>query len=190
VNRDPRSAAVWYREAARAGDAAAGYNLGLLLARSPELAQEFGSPESWLAGAAAEGDARAAHALALWIEQRPLSVADAAQVLSLYQTAARAGKAAAQVNLAYLLANRDADEAQLELAYAWTVLAAEAGSTVAAANLARMDGLLSAPVRERARARAPELLDTGADLETAAAARTTEPPMAAAVALSPLGSSP
>jgi len=159
VTRSPHSAAVWYREAARATDAAAAYNLGLLLARSPELMEEFGSPEPWLAEAAADGNGQAALALALWLERRqPLSVADAARVLSLYQEAAQAGLPTAQVNLGFLLANPEAGDAQLEFAYAWTTLAAQAGNAVAEANLARMDAFLADSARERARARAGELL--------------------------------
>jgi len=104
---DPAARAAFYLAKAKAGDAAAQYNVGVLYARGQGLVQDYASAVTWFRAAAAQGNTAAQYNLGV-LYGRGLGVAaDPAEALNWYRSAADQNYPAAQFNLALAYAAGD-----------------------------------------------------------------------------------
>ena len=133
---EPVARAAFYMARAKAGDAAAQYDLGVFYAQGDGLVQDYASAASWFHAAAAQGDIAAEYNLGV-LYARGLGVkADAAEALNWYRSAADRGHAEAQFNLALALADGIGTSPDLAAAVRWYQRAAQQGLAPAMVNLA------------------------------------------------------
>jgi TPR repeat protein len=135
---DPAARAEFYMARAKAGDAAAQYDVGVLYARGDGLVQDMASAATWFHAAAAQGNVAAEYNLGVMYE-RGLGVgADQAEALNWYRSAADQNHPGAQFNLALAYANGGGTKQDFATAARWYKRAAEQGLPPAMANLAML----------------------------------------------------
>jgi TPR repeat protein len=133
---DPAARAGFYLARAKAGDAAAQYDVAVLYARGEGLVQDFVSAASWFHAAAAQGSIPAEYNLGVLYE-RGLGVAPSSiEALNWYRSAADRDHAGAQYNLALAYAEGRGAEQDLAAAARWYQRAAQQGVMAAMVNLA------------------------------------------------------
>ncbi len=133
---DPVARAAFYLARAKAGDAAAQYDIGVLYAQGDGVAQDYAGAASWFHAAAAQGNIAAEFNLGVLYE-RGLGVAsDKTEALNWYRSAADRNDPAAQFNLAIAYAQGDGAPQDLAAAARWYQRAAEQGLVAAMVNLA------------------------------------------------------
>jgi hypothetical protein len=133
---DPAARAAFYMIRAKAGDAAAQYDLGVLYARGDGLVQDYASAASWFRAAAAQGNIVAQYNLGVLYE-RGLGVSrNETEALNWYRSAADQNHPAAQFNLALAFANGNGAKQDFATAARWYQRAARRGLTPAMVNLA------------------------------------------------------
>jgi len=134
---DPAARAAFYLARAKAGDAAAQYDTGVLYARGDGLVQDYASAATWFHAAAAQGNVAAEYNLGVLYE-RGLGVAtNLTEALNWYRSAADRNHPGAQFNLAHAYADGSGGAKQdFATAARWYQRAAEQGLTPAMVNLA------------------------------------------------------
>jgi TPR repeat protein len=133
---DPAARAAFYLAKAKAGDAAAQYNVGVLYARGQGLVQDYASAITWFRAAAAQGNTAAQYNLGV-VYARGLGVAaDPAEALNWYRSAADQNYPAAQFNLALAYASGDGTKQDYAAAARWYQRAAAQALGPAMVNLA------------------------------------------------------
>jgi len=125
-----------YIARAKAGDAAAQYDVGVLYAKGDGLVQDYASAASWFRAAAAQGNITAEYNLGV-LYARGLGVAaDQTEALNWYRSAADQNQPSAQFNLALAYAEGDGTTQDFAAAARWYQRAAEQGVAPAMVNLA------------------------------------------------------
>jgi Sel1 repeat len=147
---DPAARAAFYLAKAKAGDAAAQFDVGVLYARGDGLVQDYASALSWFHAAAARGNVAAEYNLGV-LYQHGLGVdASETQALNWYRSAADQNDGAAQFNLALAYAEGRGTKQDTAAASRWYLRAAKHGLAPAMMNLAilyeRGDGVDRSPV--------------------------------------------
>lgn len=133
---DPAARAAFYLARAKAGDAAAEYDVGVLYARGDGLVQDYASAASWFHAAAAEGNVAAQYNLGV-LYANGLGVAgDQTEALNWYRSAADQNHADAQFNLALAYAQGTGTAQDFPAAARWYQRAAQQGLVPAMVNLA------------------------------------------------------
>jgi hypothetical protein len=147
---DPATRAAFYLARAKAGDATAQYDLGVLYATGDGLVQDYASAVSWFHAAAAQGNVDAEYNLGV-LNERGLGVpVDDTEALNWYRSAADQNHAGAQFNLAVAYAEGRGVGQDFTAAARWYLRAAQQGLSPAMVNLAilyeRGDGVDRSPV--------------------------------------------
>ena len=151
--QDYAAARTLLRDAADHGDAAAQYNLGLVLSRGQGAAPDVHGALAWFRKAAAGGHPGAQYALGLLYQIGQGVKRDLAAAAGWYLKAANQGYAGAQSRLAAMLANGDGVPRDDASAAKWFRAAAKAGDPDAAFNL----GLIYVAAARGARQTTPRL---------------------------------
>jgi TPR repeat protein len=133
---DPASRAGFYLARAKAGDAAAQYDVGVLYARGDGLVQDYASAASWFHAAAAQGNVAAEYNLGVLYDRGFGVAADEAEALNWYRSAADQNHAGAQFNLALAYAEGRGTQQDFAAASRWYLRAAQQGLVPAMVNLA------------------------------------------------------
>lgn len=133
---DPAARAGFYMARAKAGDAAAQYDLGVLYARGDGLVQDFDSAATWFHAAAAQGNVSAEYNLGVLYEQGLGVAGSKAEALNWYRSAADQNHPGAQFNLALAYAQGDGAKQDFAAAARWYKRAARQGLGPAMVNLA------------------------------------------------------
>jgi TPR repeat protein len=133
---DPVARAAFYMTRAKAGDATAQYDVGVLYARGDGLVQDYASAATWFHAAAAQGNVAAEYNLGV-MYQRGLGVTpDETAALNWYRSAADQNHPSAQFNLALDYADGNGTKQDFATAARWYRRAADQGLMPAMVNLA------------------------------------------------------
>ncbi|HZK89899.1 MAG TPA: hypothetical protein VFC56_07105 [Stellaceae bacterium] len=136
----PQSAAAVraasYLARAKAGDATAQYDSGVLYATGDGLMQDYASAVSWFRAAAAQGNIDAEYNLGVLYERGLGVAADPTEALNWYRSAADQNHAGAQFNLAVAYADGRGAAQDFTAASRWYLRAARQGLVPAMVNLA------------------------------------------------------
>jgi TPR repeat protein len=133
---DPAARAAFYIARAKAGDAVAQYDLGVLYAQGKGLVQDYTSAASWFRAAAAQGNVDAEYNLGVLYAQGLGVNANATDAINWYQSAADQNHPAAQFNLGLAYAIGSGTKQDFAAAARWYKRAAAQGLAPAMANLA------------------------------------------------------
>jgi hypothetical protein len=133
---DAATRAALYVARAKAGEAAAQYDLGVLYARGDGLVQDYASAATWFHAAAAQGNVAAEYNLGVLYDQGLGVAKDKAAALNWYRSAADQNHPGAQYNLALAYANGIGTKQDIATAARWYQRAAEQGLAPAMVNLA------------------------------------------------------
>lgn len=147
-------AAHWYALAARAGDARAMFNYGLMLLRGRGVEADPGHAQSWLERSFALGTVRAALALGDLARLGGAAPADPRLAAAYYRFAAEAGDVQGMHALANLYASGAGVRQSGAEAYFWYLLAAGRGHLPSEAPRSRLAGVLPSALAVRAERRA------------------------------------
>ena len=133
---EPVERAAFYLTRAKAGDAAAQYDAGVLYARGDGLVQDYASAASWFRAAAAQGNVAAEFNLGVLYERGLGLPLDETEALNWYRSAADQNHTGAQFNLALAYAEGRGANQDFAAAARWYQRAAQQGSAPAMVNLA------------------------------------------------------
>jgi Sel1 repeat len=133
---DPAARAAFYITRAKAGDAVAQYDLGVLYAQGKGLVQDYASAASWFRAAAAQGNVAAQYNLGVLYAQGLGVTANATEAINWYQSAADQHHPAAQFNLGLAYATGSGTKQDFAAAARWYKRAAAQGLAPAMLNLA------------------------------------------------------
>lgn len=133
---DPAARAAFYIARAKAGDAVAQFNLGVLYAQGQGLVQDYTSAASWFRAAAAQGNVAAEYNLGVLYAQGLGVTANPTEAINWYQSAADQHHPAAQFNLGFAYATGTGTKQDFAAAARWYKRAAVQGLAPAMANLA------------------------------------------------------
>jgi hypothetical protein len=133
---EPVARAAFYLARAKAGDAAAQYDIGVLYAQGSGLVQDYASAASWFHAAAAQGIVDAQYNLGVLYERGLGVAANPIDAVNWYRSAADQNNAAAQYNLAIAYTEGRGTEQDLAAAARWYKRAAQRGLALAMFNLA------------------------------------------------------
>jgi hypothetical protein len=133
---DPAGCAGFYMTRAKAGDAAAQYDLGVLYARGDGLVQDYATAASWFRAAAAQGNVAAEYNLGVLYAGGLGVIGDQTAALNWYRSAADQNHPGAQFNLALAYARGIGTKQDVGAAARWYQRAAQQGLGPAMVNLA------------------------------------------------------
>ncbi|HTW50365.1 MAG TPA: tetratricopeptide repeat protein [Stellaceae bacterium] len=133
---DPAARAAFYITRAKAGDAVAQYDLGVLYAQGKGLVQDYTSAASWFRAAAAQGNVAAEYNLGVLYAQGLGVTANATEAINWYLSAADQHHPAAQFNLGLAYATGSGTKQDFAAAARWYKRAAAQGLPPAMLNLA------------------------------------------------------
>jgi localization factor PodJL len=133
---DPAGRAAFYRARAKAGDAAAQYDLGVLYARGDGLVQDYATAASWFRAAATQGNVAAQYNLGVLYADGLGVTGDQTAALNWYRSAADQNHPGAQFNLALAYAQGVGAKQDFAAAARWYQRAAQQGLGPAMVNLA------------------------------------------------------
>ena len=133
---EPVARAAFYLARAKAGDAAAQYDIGVLYAQGSGLVQDYASAASWFHAAAAQGVVDAQYNLGVLYERGLGVAANPIDAVNWYRSAADQNNASAQYNLAIAYTEGRGTEQDLAAAARWYKRAAQRGLAPAMFNLA------------------------------------------------------
>lgn len=147
---DPVARAKFYIERAKAGDAAAQYDIGVLYARGEGLVQDYASAANWFHASAAQGNVDAEYDLGVLYAQGLGVPANQTEAINWYRSAADREHPGAQFNLALAYATGAGAKQDYAAAARWYQRAAAHALTPAMINLAILyetgNGLERSPV--------------------------------------------
>jgi len=123
---------------AKAGDATAQHNLGIMYAKGQEVTQDYKQAFNWLTKAAEQGNAEAQLYLAVMYYQGQGVTQDYKQTFNWLTKAAEQGNAEAQSSLGEIYAKGQGVAQDYKKAFIWYKKAAEQGNDIAQYNLGRM----------------------------------------------------
>jgi len=136
VPTDPTARAAFYIVRAKAGDARAQYDLGVLYARGDGLVQDYASAASWFHAAAAQGNVAAEYNLGVLYAGGLGVPRNPTEAVNWYRSAADQNHPGAQFNLAIANAQGVGTKRDLAAAARWYQRAAQQGLGPAMVNLA------------------------------------------------------
>jgi localization factor PodJL len=182
--QDYARAAAWFREAAINGLAEAQFDLAVLYEKGLGLPRDASEAVIWLQSAADQNEAAAQLRLGEIYAAGDGVPADPVAAARWLRRAAEQGVATAQRMLANCYERGEGVAASPREAYAWYRLAAASGDGAAAASVARLEGSLSAPALDEAKAAAASLASRlAATLSAAGAAAPAVGPAGLILAL-------
>jgi hypothetical protein len=204
---DPAGRAAFYMARAKAGDAAAQYDLGVLYARGDGLVQDYATAASWFRAAATQGNVAAEYNLGVLYAGGLGVIGDQTAALNWYRSAADQNHPGAQFNLALAYAQGVGTKQDFATAARWYQRAARLGLGPAMVNLAILyeegNGVARSPVdayawyaaasehgEPQAKRRADELFRRFSDRDKASAQGLAATIGAAIDSASPLGNPP
>lgn len=133
---DPAARAAFYITRAKAGDAAAQYDVGVLYAQGRGLVQDYASAATWFRAAAAQGNVAAEYNLGVLYAQGLGVTANATEAINWFRSAADQNHPAAQFNLGLAYATGSGAKQDFAAAARWYQRAAAQGLAPAMVNLA------------------------------------------------------
>ena len=133
---DPAARAAFYIARAKAGDAAAQYDVGVLYAQGQGLVQDYASAATWFRAAAAQGNVAAEYNLGVLYAQGLGVAASQTEAINWYRSAAAQDHPAAEFNLALAYATGAGTPQDFAAAVRWYQKAAAQGLAPAMVNLA------------------------------------------------------
>ncbi len=133
---DPAARAAFYITRAKAGDAAAQYDVGVLYAQGQGLVQDYASAATWFRAAAAQGNVAAEYNLGVLYAQGLGVAASQTEAINWYRSAAAQDHPAAEFNLAQAYATGSGAPQDFAAAARWYRKAAVQGLVPAMINLA------------------------------------------------------